>query len=181
MGKTRTPILRVSITELLASILGESYAPREIVEENRLIHHRLGLDEAQEYSIVLGGLEGYDGWRQIDGKPLLPQAFKPICLTFKPDAVRDNMVYELKVLRRYSDRDRLILHGFLQLQLELYALGLDHGKLIVYKLDSGEVEEIDVDVDPSIALEIIALYLDMLTARRRLIERLINESKIVKL
>ena len=180
MGKARREIVKVSISELLASILGESYAPREIVEENRLIHYRLGLDGEQEYSIILGGIENFNSQKSIDIKPLSPIASKPLCLVFKPDAVRDGVVYELKVLRRFSDRDRLMVYGFLQLQLELYALGLTHGKLLFYKVDGGVLEEMDVAVNPSIAEEVLAFHLGMLEARGKLLAKLLDESRVVK-
>ncbi len=77
------------------------------------------------------------------------------------------MIHELKVLRRYSEREKLLLWGFLQLQLELYALGLERGKLLLYRLDDGVVEEVDVEANPLIAEEVLAFYLDMLAARRR--------------
>jgi len=180
MPKARSAVIKVSVSELLGCLLGESYAPKEIIEENRLIHHRLGLDGDQEYSVVLGGLESYDGQKPMEDGFTLPQAFKPLCLVFRPDAVRDGMIYELKVLRRYSDRERLLLWGFLQLQLELYALGLERGKLLLYRLDDGVVEEMDVMANPLIAEEVLAFYHDMLAARRRLLARLLDESGIVK-
>jgi len=180
MPRTRSPVIKISVSELLGHLLGESYAPKEIAEENRLIHHKLGLTEDQEYSIVLGGLESYGDQKPMEDKPIPPQASKPLCLVFRPDAVRNGIVYELKVLRRYSDKEKLLLWGFLQIQLELYALGLERGKLLLYKLDDGVVEELDVEANPLIAEEVLAFYHDILAARSRLLERLLDESGIVK-
>jgi len=179
MGKARTPILRVSISELLASILGESYAPREIVEENRLIHHRLGLDGDVEYSIIIGGIDSFYTQKSMDEKSCSSMADKPLCLMFKPDAVRGDAVYELKVVRRFSDVGRLIVYGFLQLQLELYALGLEHGKLLLYKYNDGSVEEIDVGLNQFIVEEVLAFYLGMLEARGKLLAKLLNECRAI--
>jgi hypothetical protein len=180
MPRARSAVIKVSVSDLLEYLLGESYAPKEIIEENRLIHHRLGLDGGQEYSVVLGGLESYDSRKLVEDELILPQAFKPLCLVFRPDAVRDGVVYELKILRKYSDREKLLLWGFLQLQLELYALGLERGKLLLYRLDDGGIEEVDVEANPLIAEEVLEFYLDMLAARHRLLAKLLDESEIVK-
>jgi hypothetical protein len=175
MPRAKSAVLKVSVSELLDAALGASYAPKEISEENRLIHHMLGLDGGQEYSVVLGGLESFNDRKPVEDEPILPQAFKPLCLVFRPDAIRDGVVYELKVLRRYSDRNMLLLRGYLQLQLELYALGLERGKLLLYRVYDQELEEADVEINPIMAEEILAFYQDMLAARRRLIAKLLNE------
>jgi hypothetical protein len=180
MRKAREHIVKVSVSDLLALILGESHAPREILEENRLIHHRLGLDGEDEYSVVLGGIESFNGQESMSLRPHTMLADKPLCLVFKPDAVRSDAVYELKILRRYSDRDKLLVHGFLQLQLELYALGKERGWLLLYRYSDGEIEEIEVRLDPSIVEEVIALYLGMLEARARLSAKLIDECRCLK-
>jgi len=44
MPRAKSAVLKVSVSELLDAALGASYAPKEISEENRLIHHMLGLD-----------------------------------------------------------------------------------------------------------------------------------------
>lgn len=165
MHQARKSILKVSVSEILAQLLGESYAPREILEENRLIHHRIGLDGDHEYSIVIGGIEDFINRKSNLIKPDSLMLDTPICLVFKPDAVRDGVVYELKILRRFSDREKLMLHGYLQLQLELYALGLDRGKLLIYRYDDGKIEEYNVELNIGLAEKIIAWWIQSFKTR----------------
>ncbi len=172
MARRRTEVIRVSVSELLTLLLGESYAPREILEENRLIHHRLGLEGEEEYNIVLGPLDAV-GLRESEPKgegPVFVQ--RPIVITCRPDLVLGDEVYELKVLRRYSDRIRVLTHGLLQLQLELYALGLERGKLLIYRHHDGGIEELEVRREDSIALEALRTYLSVLESRSRLLSKL---------
>jgi len=172
LPRTRTEAIRVSVSELLSLLLGESYAPREILEENRLIHHRLGLEGTEEHNVVLGPLDALDSHKSelISAQNLT--ASTPIVITCRPDLVLGDTIYELKVLRRYSDRERLIITGLLQLQLELYALGFERGKLLIYRHHDGELEEIDVRREDSIALEALRIYLQILEARSRLLSKL---------
>jgi len=164
--------LRVSVSEIMESILGESYAPREVLEENRLIHHRLGFEGSEEFSVMVGGLEDYSDESPNSLKSHGPIFETPIILTFKPDAVRDNVVYELKVLRPYSDRGRLITYGALQLQLELYALGLENGRLLLYRYSDKVLEEYDVRLDQGMAEKMLAHYLQSLKIRGQMIDYL---------
>jgi hypothetical protein len=172
MPRARTEAIRVSVSELLSLLLGESYAPREILEENRLIHHRLGLDGDEEYNVVLGPLDALDRHKSEPISAQNVMASRPLIITCRPDLVLGETIYELKVLRRYSDRERLIIAGLLQLQLELYALGFERGKLLIYRHHDGELEEIDVRRDDAIALEALAIYLKLLEARSRLFSKL---------
>ncbi|MEM3884378.1 MAG: hypothetical protein QXF74_04610 [Nitrososphaerota archaeon] len=142
------------------------------MEENRLIHHKLGFDGEEEYCITIGGLEGYESRELKDSLLSSSMLHEPLALTFRPDAVRDNVVYELKVMRKYTDKKKLILHGFIQLQLELYALGLENGKLLIYHYSDGSIEEIDVMRDDQIAMKILNLYVGMLKARASLVSEL---------
>jgi len=172
MTRTRTEAIRVSVSELLTLLLGESYAPREILEENRLIHHRLGLEGDEEYNLVLGPLDVLNSQEPGSGSPGSFAVAKPVIITCRPDLVLNGEVYELKVLRRYSDRARVLTHGLLQLQLELHALGLERGKLLIYRHHDGEIEELEVRRDDSIALEALRAYLSLLEARSRLLSKL---------
>jgi len=164
--------LRVSVSEIVESILGESYAPREVLEENRLIHHRLGFEGSEEFSVMIGGLEAYGPESPNSLRGRGPIFDTPLLLTFKPDAVRDGVVYELKVLRPYSDRDRLITYGALQLQLELYALGLENGRLLLYRYSDKVLEEYDVRLDQGMAEKMLAHYLQSLKIRGQMIDYL---------
>ena len=164
--------LRVSVSEIVASLLGESYAPREVLEENRLIHHRLGFDASEEFSIMIGGLEAYGPESPNSLRSRGPIFDAPLLLTFKPDAVRDGVVYELKVLRPYSDRDRLLIHGALQLQLEQYALGLEHGRLLIYRYSDGAIEEYSVQLDEGLAEKMLAWHLQAYKVRMQAVDHL---------
>ena len=172
MPRPRTEVIRVSVSELLTLLLGESYAPREILEENRLIHHRLGLEGDEEYNLVLGPLDAMGRQGSDPSGARVVFASRPVVLTCRPDLVLNGEVYELKVLRRYSDRARVLTHGLLQLQLELYALGLERGKLLIYRHHDGEIEELEVRREDSIALEALRTYLSVLEARSRLLSKL---------
>ncbi|MEM0079931.1 MAG: hypothetical protein QW118_06905 [Nitrososphaerota archaeon] len=164
--------VKVSVSEIVESILGESYAPREILEENRLIHHRLGFEGSEEFSVMVGGLEAYGPESPNSLRSHGPIFDTPIMLTFKPDTFRDDIIYELKILRPYSDRDRLITFGVLQLQLELYALGLEHGRLLVYRYSDKVLEEYDVKLDQSLAEKMLAYYIQSLKLRGQMIDHL---------
>ena len=155
--KSGRRLLKVSVSELLGCLLGESYAPREVLEENRVIHARLGLDGDEEYCMVLGDL----------------------ALVFKPDAVRDGIVYELKVQRLKSDREKLLLHAWCQLQLEMHALGLEKGKIMVYHFDDGGLEEMDVGYDWEVANVLLNFWRSVLETRSKassLLKKLLAQS-----
>ncbi|MEM3907938.1 MAG: hypothetical protein QXZ17_13965, partial [Nitrososphaerota archaeon] len=143
---------------------GESYAPREILEENRLIHHRLGFEGSEEFSVMVGGLEAYGPESPNSLRSHGPIFDTPIMLTFKPDTFRDDIIYELKILRPYSDRDRLLMHAFLQIQLELYALGIERGRILLHSLAENKTSELEVTMDPEVAERLIDYFLEL---RRR--------------
>jgi len=172
VARGHKPVIKASVSEIIAQLLGEQYAPREVLEENRLIHHRLGFDASEEFSMMIGGLEAYGPESPNSLRAIKPIFETPILLTFKPDAVGDSVVYELKVLRPYSDRDRLLIHGALQLQLELYALGLEHGRLLIYRYSDGVLEEYDVKLDESMAEKMLAYYIQSLKVRGQVIDYL---------
>ncbi len=180
MHRARATIEKISVSELTTLLLGEPYAPKEILEENRLIHHRLGFTGDEEYSIVVGGIECLIGQKSMNLKHSASMLDRPLLLVFRPDAVRDGVVYELKVLRRYSNRESLMLQGYLQLQLELYALGFEHGRLLVYRLDDGRVEEYDVVLDHGLVEEVLNIYLMFEDGRARLSRLLRDRCKALR-
>lgn len=164
MVRRRQETVKASVSEIIATVLGEAYAPREVLEENRAIHARLGLDDADERCVVVGGLGAVSSNNGNSGAGGAVMSDTPVTLVFRPDAVRNNEVLELKVLRRYSDRDRLLMHAFLQIQLELYALGIERGRILLHSLAENKTSELEVTMDPEVAERLIDYFLEL---RRR--------------
>ena len=98
-------------------IFKEAEIPEEVLEENRKMQYKYGLDEADFFSV------DYNGW----------------IIHFRPDGVDDDTVYEFKVRRRFSNLDRLYAIASVQAFLAAHFLKKEKFRIVIYDYEKGTI------------------------------------------
>lgn len=155
----RRPVRRVTVSAIVSDVLGyslEAFAPERVLRENSEIHALLGADEAGDYSMeVQSGL----------------------ILTCRPDAVRGDEIIEIKTLRPYSDREKLMLYAFCQLQLEMYVMPWVRRGIIAFAKREPDgrisgIEETAIERNEKVAEMILNAWFAIQERRKALADRL---------
>jgi len=95
------------------------YVPRDILNENKVIHLRLGAENTESVELEMGG------W----------------VITGVPDAIFDDRVVEVKVQRPLSKAEKLLQHAYYQGALYASALKLPRWETWIYVLSTEEVKK----------------------------------------
>ena len=98
-------------------IFRESEIPEEILEENRKMQYKYGLDEADFFTA------SFEGW----------------IINFRPDGVDEDTVYEFKVRRRFSNLERLYAIASVQVFLAAYFLKKEKFRIVIYDYEKGDL------------------------------------------
>ena len=159
----------ISATEAVKLALGpekffqDEYVPREILNENTVIHKMLGADNMEEVELELP-----NGW-----------VVKGI-----PDKILDDRVVEVKVQRPLSKPEELLIQGAHQALIYAKALGLGAVEvwLYVYSNDETNIYTYAVDeLEPDRFFDILVNNLNQFygfAAFRPTIKKKLSENKL---
>jgi len=143
-------------------ILTPPETPKEILQENQMIHHMLGAENVEETWFTLA-----NGWT-IRGIP---------------DIWRDDRMIEIKVVRPGSDRNALLAHAAYQAMIYALAEKIETVEVWLYNYASGEVQSYTFNVDdlqPARFFNTLEANLNMFTRLQTFVPQLsvTNENKL---